>query len=298
MGTDDAGSAAASSVNCSLGRSSASGRRNGRMPVIDTPIHDLARFAAERPLERDDLYHYTSATVGLDSILAQMQFRLGLLEATNDPRESRPRYPNLSLAHGVARGDPEAVWKEADLYLRRSAKVACFTIDYALPDWALEADRMRGYAHPGLWAVEASAAHDQARDFSAPILARLHELIERVRAGVDPLPGVRAERVSRSLAIPPADRARKAGVPTYESEYDAGEMLVLTSQTPQIEFVAGVGLQALIANRLRLHAVFSTRELGSPDPETEIWRIRWECEGDLAGLLHVSCGVTRVRARD
>jgi Protein of unknown function (DUF2971) len=432
--------------------------------VTDISIQDLARLAAESPAETDDLYHYTSATVGLDSILTQMQVRLGLLEATNDPRESRPRYPNLSVAHGVPHDDVQDVWKEADLYLRRSAKVVCLTIDYALPDWALEVNRLRGYAHPALWAhygarhsgvclrfsrrslgerirdasggrgqlfegpvrysseawrgrvnaegfdleqinefgidavvsayidkhheelffrkhddwsseseyrwvavearltpiyvdiggaltgivlgdafpadrvravhdlaersggievsqvrfhnggvirapsssspasvrphrrsgtlserlsaltdaeAEASRARARAQAFTAPLVARLQEFIERIRDTVGPLPGVRVEMLSRALAIPPPDRARKPGVPTYGSEYDAGKMLVLTNESPQIEFLAGVGVQSLTGNRLRFHAMFTTRDLGSPEPESELWRIRRESGRDL-----------------
>ena len=81
--------------------------------MTDYDIAELARLAAEKPVETDDLYHYTSASVALDSVLAQMQFRLGLLEATNDPRGSRPRYPNLSGAHGVPNEstDLQKIWK-------------------------------------------------------------------------------------------------------------------------------------------------------------------------------------------
>jgi hypothetical protein len=39
------------------------------------------------PQLTDDLYHYTSAEVGVDSVLSQMRFRMGLIECTNDPRE-------------------------------------------------------------------------------------------------------------------------------------------------------------------------------------------------------------------
>jgi hypothetical protein len=119
---------------------------------MDHQVAEMMRLAAETPAETDDLYHYTSASVAIDSILAQTQLRLGLIEATNDPRESRPRYPNISVAHGVAHDNVQQIWTEADSLLRRSAKVACFTRDYALPDWALEQQRLRGYAHPALWA--------------------------------------------------------------------------------------------------------------------------------------------------
>jgi hypothetical protein len=113
---------------------------------------EALRLGAPHPRETDDLYHYTSASVGLDSILAQMQLRVGLLELTNDPRESRARYPSLSLAAGVTVDDSMALMGNADRLLRRAAKVVCFTRDFELPDAVLHRDEMRGWAHPSLWA--------------------------------------------------------------------------------------------------------------------------------------------------
>lgn len=113
----------------------------------------LASFSrmAIVPALTDDLYHYTSSNIALDSIIAQMQLRLGLVELMNDPRESRPRYPNLSIAEGVPKAGP-AIMEEADRLLRRAAKVACFTQDYELPDSVADRNALRGYAHPALWA--------------------------------------------------------------------------------------------------------------------------------------------------
>jgi hypothetical protein len=62
---------------------------------MDHQVAEMMRLAAETPAETDDLYHYTSASVAIDNILTQTQLRLGLIEATNDPRESRPRYPHI-----------------------------------------------------------------------------------------------------------------------------------------------------------------------------------------------------------
>jgi Protein of unknown function (DUF2971) len=100
----------------------------------------------------DDVYHYTSAEVGIDSVLCQMQFRMGLLESTNDPRESRPHYPPFRYSTDPGDLDLFALWAEADNLLRRQAKVACFTLDYKLPEYFVDADALRGYAHPALWA--------------------------------------------------------------------------------------------------------------------------------------------------
>jgi len=54
----------------------------------------------------DDPYHYTSSSLPLDSMVPQMTLRLGLVEFMNAPYESRPRYPNLSIAEGVPELEP------------------------------------------------------------------------------------------------------------------------------------------------------------------------------------------------
>src|SRR5215218_9959612 len=104
------------------------------------------------PSVTDDLYHYTSASVGLDAIVAGMRLRLGLLEDTNDPRESRPRHPSISVDEEMDGDTAQEVWAEADRLLRRRAKLACFTLDYELPANSLDFDVLRGWNHPALWA--------------------------------------------------------------------------------------------------------------------------------------------------
>jgi DUF2971 family protein len=125
----------------------------------------------------DDLYHYTSSSVALDSVLPQMRLRLGLVEFMNDPYESRPRYPNLSLAEGVPElgTSHEETMRQADRLLRRAAKVACFTQDYELPESALNASARRGYAHPALWSHYAAEHTGVCLKFSR------HDLAERIR---------------------------------------------------------------------------------------------------------------------
>lgn len=118
----------------------------------------------DAPHLTDDLYHYTSADVGVDAILTQMRLRMGLIESTNDPRESRPHYP--ALAGGVEAGEPDlrSLWEEGDHLLRRSAKVSCLTLDYELPQEALDSDALRGWrTQPcGLIMADAIAASASA----------------------------------------------------------------------------------------------------------------------------------------
>jgi Protein of unknown function (DUF2971) len=102
----------------------------------------------------NDLYHYTGADVAIYSILGQGLMRLGPYESTNDPQETRQKFPTLSSHESVASlhdRDGE-IWKEADRWLRRYVKVACFTQDFELPDSALDQNALRGWAHMSLWA--------------------------------------------------------------------------------------------------------------------------------------------------
>lgn len=125
-----------------------------------------------QPTLTDDLYHYTAAGVALDAIVALMQLRLGLVEATNDPRESRPRYPPIQGAASLANDEPSEIWDEADRLVRRQARVACFTLDYELPDTAIASSSLRGYAHPALWAHYAAGHAGVALRFSRTALER------------------------------------------------------------------------------------------------------------------------------
>jgi len=104
------------------------------------------------PALTGDLYHYTSSSVALDSVIPQLRLRLGLAELVNDPRESRPRPPNLLITKDVDRERQVEIQDNAGFLLRRAAKVACFTQDYELPDSVLDPEALRGYAHPALWA--------------------------------------------------------------------------------------------------------------------------------------------------
>lgn len=127
----------------------------------------------------DDLYHYTSAEIALDSLLAQMQLRLGLVEWMNDPREARRRYPNFQQSDGVSNDGVEDLWEEADHLVRRAAKVACFTLDYELPDSVLDCNALRGYAHPALWAHYGSGHAGVCLRFSRRALAdRIEDVLD------------------------------------------------------------------------------------------------------------------------
>jgi hypothetical protein len=77
------------------------------------------------------LYHYTTANVAVESILPTGQLRLGLFEFTNDPREAKQWFVSASVADGIGfePDELEAMSRTADRLLRRSVKLACFTVD-------------------------------------------------------------------------------------------------------------------------------------------------------------------------
>lgn len=106
----------------------------------------------------NDLYHYTGADVAIYNILDQGTLRLSPYEFTNDPEENRPKSPTLSWPHGASEDrdseEIKSIWKEADWWLRRYVKVACLTQDFEIvpSNYASDADALRGWAHPALWA--------------------------------------------------------------------------------------------------------------------------------------------------
>ena len=106
----------------------------------------------------DRLFHYTVADVAVFNILAEGRIRLGLYESTNDPAETKQKFPNLAsheddLAHLEQFPDAaQGIWDEADWWLRRRVKLACFTQDFDLPPDALVGDAFHGWNHPAMWA--------------------------------------------------------------------------------------------------------------------------------------------------
>jgi Protein of unknown function (DUF2971) len=70
--------------------------------------------------------------------------------------------------------------EEADRLMRRAAKVACFTLDYELPESALDQNALRGYAHPALWAHYGGAHAGVCLRFSYRALA------DRIQAVLGP----------------------------------------------------------------------------------------------------------------
>ena len=102
----------------------------------------------------NDVYHYTGVDTAIYGILDRGAIRLGPYESTNDPQESRPKFPPLSSHHDHEPADNEVhqIWTHADWWLRRYVKVACFTQDFELPENALDENALRGWAHASEWA--------------------------------------------------------------------------------------------------------------------------------------------------
>jgi len=103
----------------------------------------------------NDLYHYTGADIAIYNILDQGMLRLSPYEFTNDPEENQPKIPGISWPN--EKPDYElhkSISEEVDRWLRRYVKVACLTQDFELvpSNRASDADTLRGWAHPALWA--------------------------------------------------------------------------------------------------------------------------------------------------
>ncbi len=106
------------------------------------------------PRLTNDVYHYTAADIAVYSILGQMEMRLAPYESTNDLDETKQKFPSLSSHEDLASAGDQAseIWQQADWWLRRYVKVACFTEDFELPDRAIDRNALRGWRHMSQWA--------------------------------------------------------------------------------------------------------------------------------------------------
>ena len=113
--------------------------------------------------EVDDqtLYHYTNAST-LAKILENRTIRLGPYSQTNDPRETKEWVPLFTMPPGPGRPaerylansveDSLAAQLATDRYLRRGARLACFTLDRKRADNATEGTLFhRGWARARMW---------------------------------------------------------------------------------------------------------------------------------------------------
>jgi hypothetical protein len=134
-----------------------------RTGILDGDLHPLQRQEVNEEL----LYHYTSATT-LAKILDSGQIRLGPYARTNDPREQKEWIPRFTMPTGPGRPperylsstpeEVEAAFRATDRYLRRGARLACFTLDRPRADDATAGTLFhRGWARARMW--EQYAAH-------------------------------------------------------------------------------------------------------------------------------------------
>jgi hypothetical protein len=97
------------------------------------------------------LYHYTTSEAALGSILPTGQIRLGLIAATNDPREAKEWFFSLrSPTDSPSLDEFFEIVKGATLHANESAKVLCLTMDAMRP--APREIFGRGWAHSRMWA--------------------------------------------------------------------------------------------------------------------------------------------------
>lgn len=101
-----------------------------------------------------ELFHYTSSEAAILGILANRSIRMSSFTGMNDLWESRPMYVRLESvdidqhAHGIT----ISAWNDADRYIRRYSKVACFTQDWVLQTEGFEQNALRGWARLSMWA--------------------------------------------------------------------------------------------------------------------------------------------------
>lgn len=98
------------------------------------------------------LYHYTRSD-SASHILDGMSLRVSPYSSTNDPRESRPWLPSLSLPDEAHMSADE--WQEfcdgVDVVMRGRVQVACFTGDRAAASLAGFWNFHRGWARARMW---------------------------------------------------------------------------------------------------------------------------------------------------
>ena len=121
---------------------------------------DLNRLQDQEVTE-DLLYHYTSADT-VAKILDSGTVRLGPYTRTNDPREQKEWIPLFTMPSGPGRPperylssseeEYEAAQRATDRYLRRGARLACFTLDRPRSGDATPGTLFhRGWARARMW---------------------------------------------------------------------------------------------------------------------------------------------------
>jgi uncharacterized protein (DUF2132 family) len=109
-------------------------------------------------VQPDDLvlYHYTSATT-LRSILETRTMRFSPYTKTNDPREYKEWIADVLLAgednDPTTPADADSARRQADILLRRGARLACFTVDRsAVAESSTGMLFHKGWARANMWA--------------------------------------------------------------------------------------------------------------------------------------------------
>jgi Protein of unknown function (DUF2971) len=127
------------------------------MGLFEGELH----FLQDQEVDDQKLYHYTSPST-LDAILENRTIRLGPYSQTNDPRETKEWVPLFMMPDGPGRPAERYLTnslessKEAalatDHYLRRGARVACFTLDRQRASNATAGTLFhRGWGRASLW---------------------------------------------------------------------------------------------------------------------------------------------------
>ena len=127
------------------------------MGIFEGELHVLQ----DQDVDDQKLYHYTTATT-LAKILDSGALRMDPYSRTNDPREQKEWVPLFTMPPGPERppekylatsaDDARAAELATDRYLRRGARLACFTLDRQRAQNATAGTLFhRGWARARMW---------------------------------------------------------------------------------------------------------------------------------------------------
>ncbi len=135
---------------------------------------------------------------------------------------------------------------------------------------------------------EAERASGLGEHLAAPVIDQLEALMAQIAATAAALPEVEVALHGSVAAVPPAERRRAPGVPTYSWSYQKGVMCVVENLPRySLTFVASAAVQTVADDRIKLHAAYEVEcwRQDEPNERVELWRFAEEAAPDNAATL-------------
>jgi hypothetical protein len=135
---------------------------------------------------------------------------------------------------------------------------------------------------------KAEQASSLGAQLAAPIIAALWVRMQAIAEQVAKLASVEVGIYDRATAIPPPERRRAPGVPTYSADYQRGVMCVVENLPRySVTFVASAAVQTISDRSLKLHAAFEVerRRKDEPNERIELWRFTSEGKPEAVAKL-------------